>query len=156
MAGINKVSHGDDEVYEAMTAAILGGALVVPAAGATNPGIQGIATAGDAAVNVIGVAAREALPVSLQTTGGTTDADGYPNLNVGQVTELTTVYSHAVVPVVYTAVAVGYGVALCSAAAGKVRAWVSGTDNAQSVIGYCRVVGGMSSAGGVGLMKVER
>ena len=154
MAGISKVSHGNDEVYEAMTAEIVGGALVVPAAGATNPGIQGIATAGDAAVNVIGVAAREALPVSLQTTTGT-DSDGFPFANVGQVTELTTVYSQGVFPVVYTAVAVAYGVKLCTAAAGKVRAWVSGTDPASSIIGTCRVVGGMSSAGGVGLAKID-
>ena len=155
MAGINKVSHGDDEVYEAMTAAIQGGNLVVPAAGATNPGIQGAAVAGDAAINVIGVAAREALPVSLQTTTGT-DGDGYPYVAPNQVNELFTVYSHAVVPVVYTAAAVAFGAALCTAAGGKVRAWVSGTDRADTIVGFCRVVGGMSSAGGVGLMKVER
>ena len=149
MAGINKVASGYDDVYEA-TVVIEGGILAIPAAGATNPGKQGIAIAGDAATNVVGVTARRAEPVANQNLVGT-DGDGYPIAYANPVSELTTVYKQCVAPVTYTAVAVAFGVKLCAAAGGNVRAWVSGTDPAHSIIGECRVVGGMGAAGGVGL-----
>lgn len=152
MAGINKVVTGDADVYEAV-AVVDGGKLVVPAAGATLPGKQGITTAGDAATNVLGVAARRAEPVASQNLTST-DADGYPVVYPNPVSELTTVYKNAVVNVTYTAVAVAFGVKLAAAASGNVRAWVSGTDPAHAIIGECRVVGGMSGAGGKGLALI--
>lgn len=153
MAGINKVSTGDQDVYEA-TVVIAGGLLVVPAAGATNPGKQGIALAGATALNVLGVAARLAEPVANQNLSST-DSDGYPVTYANPVSELTTVYKHAVVPVQYTAVAVAFGAKLKAAAAGKVAAWVSGTDPADAIVGECRQVGGVGAGGGTGLALIN-
>jgi hypothetical protein len=152
MAGINKVVTGDQDVYEAV-AVVDGGNLVIPAAGATLPGKQGITKAGDAAKNVLGVAARRAEPVASQNLTST-DADGYPVTYPNPVSELTTVYRSAVVPVVYTAVAVGFGAKLAAAANGQVRAWVAG-DGADAIIGECRQVGGVSASGGVGLALIK-
>lgn len=148
MTGVPRTQSGDAIVYEA-TEVIAGGLLVVPAAGATNPGVQGIAKAGATALNVLGVTSRLAEPVANQNLTAT-DGDGYPVVYPNPVSELVTVYKNAVVDVTYTAVAVAYGVRLKTAANGQVQAWVSGTDSAAAVIGECRVVGGMTGAGGVG------
>lgn len=152
MSGANKVRTGDADVYEAV-AVVNGGQLVVPATGATNASVQGITVAGDAAVNVLGVAARLAEPVANQDLSGT-DSDGYPVVYPNPVNELTTVYKHAVVAVTYTAAAVGFGAKLAAAAGGKVRAFVAGTDPVDAMVGECRVVGGMGSGGGSGLALI--
>jgi hypothetical protein len=151
MAGVVKTRVGDDDVYEA-TAVVNGGDLVVPAAGATNPSVQGIAQAGATALDVLGVAARRAEPVASQNLSGT-DADGFPIAYPNPVNELTTVYKHCVTTVVYTAAAVAFGTKLKAAANGQVQAWVS-TDSSAAVIGECRVVGGMSASGGAGLAYI--
>ena len=148
MAGVPKTRIGHDDVYEAVSA-VDGGQLVVPAAGATNPGKQGIQPAGAGASDVLGVASRRAEPTPL-TQSPTTDSDGYPTLAVNPVNELVTVYKRCVIDVTYTAAAVAFGQKLKSAAGGKVAAWVSGTDAADLIVGECRVVGGMGSGGGVG------
>jgi len=152
MAGVPKTRQGNDDVYEA-TEVIDGGLLVVPAAGAVNAGVQGIAKAGATALNVLGVTSKRSEPVASQGLTAT-DADGYPVTYPNPVSELVTVYKNAVVNVTYTAVAVAYGVRLKTAANGQVQAWVSGTDSAAAIIGECRVVGGMSAAGGVGLALI--
>lgn len=151
MAGVNKVRSGDADNYEA-TEVIEGGQLVVPAAGATNAGVQGIAVAGAAATNVLGVAARRAEPVADQNLEGT-DNDGYPVLNVNSVNEFTTVYKHAVVEVTYTAAAVAFGTKLVAAAGGEVTGFTAAGD-AETIVGECRVIGGMGAAGGKGLALI--
>lgn len=151
MSGIVKSRTGDNDVFEA-TVVINGGNLVVPASGATNPTVQGIALAGAAAVNCIGVAARRAEPVANQNLTGT-DGDGYPYVYPNPVNELTTVYRDCVVPVVYTAAAVAFGAKLVCAANGQVAA-AGATPDARTVIGECRVVGGISAAGGTGLAYI--
>lgn len=147
MAGVNKSRIGHDDVYEAV-AVVNGGQLVVPAAGATNPGKQGIAPAGAGATDVLGVAARRAEPVADQSLSGT-DADGYPIAYANPVNELTTVYKGCVVKVTYTAAAVAFGAKLVAAANGEVAAAGAAPD-ARELVGECRVVGGMGAAGGVG------
>ncbi len=147
MAGITLIRVGHDDVYEA-TVVIEGGQLVIPASGAVNASVQGIAVAGDAATTVLGVAARRAEPIANQSLVGT-DGDGYPVAYANPVNELTAVYKGAVVPVTYTAAPCAFGAKLAAAAAGKVRAWVAG-DGANAIVGQCRVVGGMGSGGGVG------
>lgn len=147
MAGVNKNRIGHDDVYEA-TEDIAGGLLVVPADGATLPGKQGIAVAGDGADDVLGVSSRLA-KVTPEVTEPTTDADGYPVTEVNPVNELVTVYKRCVMDVTYTAAAVEFGVKLAAAANGEVRAWVA-ADGPESIVGECRVVGGMGAAGGVG------
>jgi hypothetical protein len=152
MAGNVKSRIGDDDVYEA-TAIVNGGDLVIASGVATNAGLQGIAQAGATSAVVLGVAARRAEPVANQALTGT-DGDGFPVAYPNPVNELTTVYKHCVTTVVYTAVAVAFGVKLKSAAAGQVAAWVSGTDPAGTIIGECRVVGGMGAGGGAGLAYI--
>jgi hypothetical protein len=152
MAGIVKVAHGDDDVYEATTT-VDGGMVVIPSGTATHPELQGIAPATAGATNVLGVAARRAVPVGSQATTGT-DSDGYPYAAPNVANELTTVYKACKVPVTYTAAAVAFGKKLKAAANGQVALWVSGTDAADLIIGECRVIGGMGSGGGVGLAYI--
>lgn len=151
MSGVPKTRHGHDDVYEA-TAVIDGGLLVVPAAGATNPGVQGIAVAGAAAANVLGVTARRAEPVANQSLTGT-DADGYPVAYPNPVNELVTVYKRAVLDVTYASgTAVAFGQKLQSAANGQVTAYsdATGSGDPATIVGECRVVGGMGTGGGKG------
>lgn len=147
MAGVTLIRTGDQDAYEA-TEVIEGGQLVVPAAGATHAGVQGIAVAGADAADCLGVAARRAEPVADQNLEGT-DSDGYPVINVNPVDEFTTVYKHGVVNVTYTAAAVAFGAKLVCAANGAVAAAGVGADPSE-IVGECRVVGGMGSGGGVG------
>lgn len=151
MAGVVKSRIGDDDVYEA-TAVVNGGDLVIPSGVATNASVQGIAQAGAAAVNVLGVAARRAEPVANQNLSGT-DGDGFPVAYPNPVNELTTVYKHCVTTVVYTAVAVAFGAKLIAAANGQVAAAGAAPDS-RTVIGECRVVGGMGAGGGAGLAYI--
>lgn len=156
MSGVVKSRIGDDDVYEA-TAIVNGGDLVVPSGTATNPDKQGIAQAGAAAANVLGVAARRAEPVGSQSLSGT-DADGYPIAYPNPVNELTTVYKHCVTDVVYAAgTAVPFGAKLQAAANGQVTLWAAqgatyaqGAGNANQIVGECRVIGGMGTGGGKG------
>lgn len=151
MTGVPKTRKGDDDVYEAV-AVVREGRLVVPAAGATNPGKQGVTEAGAGATNVLGVSARRAEPVGNQNLTGT-DADGYPYVNPNPVNELTTVYKAAVVKVTYSAAAVGFGDKLIAAANGTVAPAAAAAD-VRTIVGECRVVGGMSAAGGVGFAYI--
>lgn len=152
MAGVNKVRVGHDDIYEAV-AVIEGGQLVIPAAGATNAGVQGINVAGAAAQNVLGVAGRRAAPVASQGLTGTTDGD-YPVTYPNTINELTVVYKRCVVEVTYAAVAAGFGVKLKAAANGTVTPLVVGTDADCLAVGECRVIGGMGAGGGKGLAYI--
>lgn len=155
MSAITKVSHGDDQVYEAVDANLAAGVVVIPSTTTTDSGLQGIKVAGNTAKNVVGVSAKSCITAANQAAAQAgTGSDGYPFVDVAAPSELTTVYSHAVVPVTYTAAAVAYGAKLAAAASGAVRAWVT-ADDADAIIGHCRVVGGMSSAGGVGLAFIN-
>jgi hypothetical protein len=151
MAGVPKTRIGHDDVYEAV-GVVHGGRLVIPEDGATNPGKQGVIEATDGADNVLGVASRLAQPTP-EVVEASTDGDGYPALEVSPVNELVTVYKRCVLKVEYTAAAVEFGVKLAAAADGKVRAWVSG-DGPESIVGECRVVGGMGAAGGTGFAYI--
>lgn len=156
MGAINKVSHGDDLVYEAVDADLAEGVLVIPSTTATVSGLQGINVATDAARDVLGVSAKSCVTEANQATDSTgNEGYGYPFVDASVPTARTTVYSHAVVPVTYTAVAVDYGDRLCAAANGHVREWVSGTDPADAIIGWCAQPGGVSAAGGVALARID-
>ena len=156
MSAITKVSHGDDQTYEAVDADLAAGVLVIPSTTATSSGLQGIKVATDAAVNVLGVSAKSCVTAANQAADSVgNEGYGYPFVDASVPTALTAVYSHAIVPLTYTAAAVAYGAKLCAAASGHVRAWVSGTDPASSIIGYCAQPGGVSSAGGVALVRVN-
>jgi hypothetical protein len=142
----------DDRVYEAVDANLAAGTVVIASTTASESGLQGIKAAGDAAKNVLGVAANDCI------TAANRDALQYPTgsapmLNIGLDLTIppatTTVYNRGEYDLTYTAAAVAHGAKICAAAAGKVRAWVS-ADGADAIIGYCTQVGGVSSSGGTG------
>lgn len=154
MTGVTKVRTGDADVYEA-TAVVEGGQLVIPGGTATNPGKVGVVPSTAGAANVLGVASRRAEPVANQNLAST-DGDGYPVVYPNPVNELVTVYKHAVVEVTYTAAAVAYGAKLQAAASGAVTAYsdASAAGDPATIVGECRVVGGMGSGGGKGLALI--
>jgi hypothetical protein len=154
MSAINKVAKGQDQVYEAVDANLAAGVVVVPSTTPTVSGLQGIKAAGDAAKNSLGVSARSCITEANRAAMETGDTGyGYPFVDASVPNATTAVYKAAVVPVTFTAAAVAFGVKLAAAANGAVRAWAS-ADGADAIIGECRVVGGMSAAGGVGLAYI--
>lgn len=155
MGAIAKVARGDDQVYEAVDANLAAGVLVIPSTTATFSGLQGVAVAGATALNVLGVSSRSAVTHANQAAALVgTGSDGYPFADTAIPDSTLTVYSRGLVPLTFTTVAVAYGVRLKAAAGGAVAAWVSGTDSAAAIIGYCAQPGGVSSAGGTGLVKL--
>lgn len=149
MAGINRRSSGNYRTYEAVGVTnVAGGNLVVPSTATTSdPSLQAATVAGAGALNCIGVAVDDAITVqnraALETgTGG----DGYAFIDVAIQDATFTVYNHDEVPVVYAAAA-AFGARLKCAAAGAVTPWITGTDNAELIIGWCCEVGGVASAG---------
>lgn len=157
MGSINKSQVGDDLTFEAVDANLAAGVLVIPSTTATHSGLQGIKVATDAAVNVLGVSARSAVTFANQAAAqaGASGADGYPFVDPAIPDATLTVYSRGIVPILFTAVAVAYGIKLCAAASGSVRAWVAGTDVPSAIIGHCANPGGVSSAGVVGLVRLN-
>lgn len=151
MPGTVKVNT-QDLSYEAVDANLASGVMCIPSTTATTTGLQGVKVAGDAAVNALGVSANGAVTAANQAAAqNTTDGnpEAFPVLSLGVDDVLVTLYDHAVCWVTYTAAAVAYGARLCCAASGAVRAWVSGTDPASAIIGFCANPGGVSSAGGL-------
>lgn len=152
MVSIPRVQKAD-VVFEAITANVRGGRMVIPNTTATTTGAQGATEAGDAALNCLGVAYKDAVTVANRAAqeNSTTGAPGSFPLADFTVPDCTfTAGRQGYYPVVFTAVAVAYGVKLACAASGAVRAWVS-ADTAAAIIGECAQVGGVSSAGGVGV-----
>lgn len=145
-----KISHGDDQAFEAVTADLAAGVLVIPSTAPTVSGLQGIVVATDAAINVVGVSSRKAVIASNQAGDSSgTEGYGYPFVDASVPAPTLTVYRRCVLRVTYTAAAVAYGTKLCAAAGGSVRAWVTGTDAVASIIGECANPGGVGSGGGV-------
>lgn len=149
--------NGCVATYEAFTAILLGGTLVIPNANVLGvSGLQSIIVAGAGALNCLGVAQSDAVPASLQAanTGGTSAWDsGYSQIDTSVPDPTVAVYSDCIVPILYVAGAVNYGDRLKCGAAGTVAKWITGTDNANLIIGRCAQPGG--SAGGViGLVRL--
>lgn len=151
---IQRRSSGREDVYEVVDANLAAGLLVIPSTTATSTGLQGVKVATDSATTVLGATAKATITAANQAAASTPTLDGYPGVDASVPLATTTVFSDGVVPLTYTAVAVAYGVRLCAAASGAVRAWVSGTDHADAIIGWCAQVGGVGSGGGVALVKL--
>lgn len=159
MPAIVKRFAGDlDITYEAVDANLNGGEVVIPSTTATtDTSLQGVKVAGDAALNVLGVASKPCVTNANQAAAnsGTGAAPGsYPFADAGVPSAQLAVYNNVVCLVTYTAVAVPYGAKLAAAAAGAVRAWVTG-DGAAAIIGWCAQPGGVSSAGGQALARID-
>jgi len=125
--------------------AVSGGQLVEAraASGAATQRPSGVAGAGSTTVR--GVALIDA------TNAAQSAALVYP-LPVST----TVIVEGGGIPVVYAANCAD-GKALKAAAAGAVTPWVSGTDAADLIVGYCDQAGGVTSAGTtVGTMRLNR
>lgn len=135
---------------------ILGSKLVIPQTGATSdPSLQGVIVAGDAALNCLGVLEHDVVPVSIrasfeQSTAGFDAAYVVTDASVPGAT--SAVYHDAEGLLTYTA-ATAYGAKLACAAAGAVRPWVSG-DGPAAQVGWCSQPGGVAGAG-VGLGRIR-
>lgn len=141
---------GNLQTFEAITAIILGGQLMVPSGTTGASGLQTVIVAGLGATNCVGAAQSDAVPASLQSanvTGSSAWDSGYPQIDTSVADPTVVAYQDCVVPLTYTAVAVAFGAKLKCAASGAVAAWVSGTDAANLIIGSCAQPGG--TAGGV-------
>lgn len=151
MSGLVK-NNVEDLTYEAVDANLVGGNLVIPSTTATVSGLQGMKVAGDGAANCLGAVNKdcvtEANRAALETGSGPAPGN-FPFADASVPGATAAVYNRGVYKLQYTAVAVAYGARLACAAAGKVRAWVSG-DGAAAIIGWCAEPGGVSSAGGTG------
>ena len=157
-AVVKRFANDLDITYEAVDANLNGGELVIPSTTATtDPSLQGIKVAGDAALNVLGVVSKPCVTNANQAAAqqGTGAAPGsYPFADAGVPSATATVYNNVVCQVTYTAVAVPYGARLAAAAGGAVRAWVAG-DGAAAIVGWCAQPGGVSSAGGLALARIH-
>lgn len=158
MAGrsLTKRTTGTDLVYEAVDANLEGSRMVIPSTTPTVSGLQGITVAGNTAKNALGASATYAVTEANRAAAeNTTDSAGFPVLNVGGVANATvTVYNQFTGLLEYTAAAVAYGDKLACAADGKVRKWVT-ADDADAIIGFCAEPGGVSSAGGWALARID-
>ena len=146
MTGVNpRFKHGPI-TYE-VNAPVKGGQVVEPdgTTGKIKP-----ATAGSA--KVLGVALTDAKPDGPTTS---TDADGFPVTVVPTLTKETVVEDNAWIPGVTYAAAATFGAALKAAANGQVTPWVSGTDAADLIIGYCAAPAGVAT-GAKGLTRISR
>ncbi len=151
---LTKRSTGD-LVYEAVDANLASGVMVIPSTTATVSGLQGIKVAGDAAKNPLGASATAAVTEANRAAAEqTTDAQGWSVTSLAVPNATVTVYNDFVGLLTYTAVAVPFGAKLACAAAGAVRAWVTG-DGADALIGFCAQPGGVSSAGGLNLARIR-
>lgn len=159
MPTFNARLHDDDPItYEAIGSIVKGGTIVVPAAGTTtDPSLQGMAPcAVDAALNVLGVAEHDAVPVSLQSTyqSGTEAWDtGYTNFDASVPGPTSTVYND-VVGNLTTSTACANGDKICANATGGVRKALAADISAGAVIGSCVQPNGVS-AGGTGLFRIR-
>lgn len=143
MAGVIPRFTTGPVTYEVVEA-VAGGKIVEARAA----GKVGVAAAGS--VKVLGVATKDSAPVA---SNSTTDAFGNKVLNINPVTQYCAV-GVGFYPVTYAATAT-FGVALKAAANGQVTPWLSGTDAANLIIGYCAEPLGVNS-GAVGLAKISR
>lgn len=143
-------------VYEAVDANLNSGVLVIPSTTATSdPTLQGVKVATDAAKNVLGFSSHNAVTAAnLAALESGTDAFGNNFINASIASSKVTVYERGVGKLTYTAAAVAYGAKLCAAANGAVRAWLT-ADGADAMVGWCCQPGGVSSAGGVFLAFID-
>lgn len=146
MSGVLKrLSHDGPNTYP-VSEAVKGGMVV---AGHTDAKARK-ATAGDR--KVLGVALIDAKP---WVDPVSTDADGFDLVNANPLpTEVTAEFGRF--PVTYAADC-AFGLALKAAANGQVTPWVTGTDAADLIIGYCDEPGGVVVATkAVGLANISR
>jgi hypothetical protein len=151
MPGQNPSYQTGPLVYEALSA-VKGGQVVEFKSGATtNPGKVGMQPAAANSAVVLGVAFKDAVPVSAQDgyANGTTGYANYPVTDISVPDELSSVYNDAWIKVTYAAAAT-YRQPLKAAANGQVTPGTPGTD---PIIGWCAAPGGVA-ANGVGLARI--
>lgn len=161
MSGVIKRITGGDlaQVYEAVDANLSAAKLVVSSTthGEFWPNLQGIKVAGNTALDVLGVSAKDAVTAANRPaleSSTSTDPTASNILTIGIPSSEVTVYNDCIALLTYTAVAVPYGAKLAAAAAGAVRAWVAG-DGAAAIVGWCAQPGGVGAGGGLALARIH-
>lgn len=146
MTGINRFLSCDGPETYPVSEAIKGGMIV----GGFTDGKARKGVAGD--TKVLGVAEIEAKPA---TNPVSTDADGFETINVSPIaTDVVCGFGRYVVTY---AADCAFGKALKAAAAGLVTPWVSGTDAADLIIGWCDERAGVVVASkATGLANISR
>lgn len=146
MSGIRRyLSHDGPHTYP-VSEAVKGGMLVEGYTdGKARKGTAGSTT-------ILGVAEIDAKP---ETSGITTDSDGFETINVSPIAT-NVVVGFGRYKVTYAANC-AFGKALKAAANGTVTPWVSGTDAADLIVGYCDEPGGVVVATkATGLANISR
>lgn len=138
MTAVKKVFTGNNPITYQCFVAVAGGQLVVPGT-AGNAGLIGPAGAG--AVNCLGVATTDGLPVGTANTS--TDPSGFPIIATDQADENVAVDPHGVYRLACTGT-IALGDPIKCGTAGSVVKFVDGTDNPGLKIGRC-----VDPAGGV-------
>lgn len=110
-----------------------------------------VGVAGLDSTTCLGVALIDARPTQANT--GTT-ADGFPYLDISGLPKETTVDDSQWINVKFGG-AVAFGKAIKCGALGTAVAWVSGTDAADLIVGYCAEPGGAAN-GATALARVSR
>lgn len=136
MPGIHVVITDDPMTCEVVEA-VLGGQLVEARAPSAGAALRPVGVAAAASVKVMGVALIDATPAAAQASP----------LLVASQPVATAVAVQGEVPLVTYAAAANYRDPLKAAALGKVTPWISGTDAANLLIGYCAEPLGVASAG---------
>lgn len=124
---------------------ITGGQIVE----ATTGGVVQVGTAGS--TKVLGVANQDG--VGTDASSGSYSPAPVEALLDASFPGPTISVGHGYYNVTYVAGAVAFGAKLKAGAAGAVAAWVSGTDAADLIIGYCAEPAG-ASGGGVALARI--
>lgn len=147
MSGVRpRLSHAGPATYE-VSAAVKGGQVCAydASTGKVKPAAAG-------STIVVGVAEVDAKPY---TSPVTTDADGFETINISPLPTITAV-GFGRYPVTYAADCAP-GKALKAAANGTVTPWVSGTDAADLIIGYCdEPTGVVVATKAVGIANISR
>lgn len=156
MAGVNpRLQHGP-QTYEA-NANIAGKQLVESTGAKGASGRSLVQPAGANSVVCVGVAAKDAVPLSGQDAlinAATADPGAFPVTNLAVPNETLAVYNDVLEISVYYAATATFRQPLKCAASGQVTPWVDGTDAVSRRIGWCAQPGGVGAVG-YGLARIN-
>lgn len=155
MPGVNPKYQTGPRTYE-VTANVIGGQLLEASTVASTTGLPTARVAAAGSATVIGVAAKDSIPVANQAAFQQTNAaypGAFPTTDLNVPNETCAVYNDELaIPVTFAAAAT-YRQPLKAAANGAVTPLVVGTDAPGLQVGWCAQPGGVASAG-VGLARI--
>lgn len=154
MPGVNPIFRHGPRTME-VSANVAGGQVVEHSTVASTTGLPVVRPAGANSATVMGVATKDAIPVSGQAayqSSSTAYPGGFPVTDVSVPNETTAVEHDCFIPITFSAAATERA-PLKAGANGTVVPLVVGTDAPGLQIGYCAQPGGVAS-GAVGLARI--